>query len=454
VPESRLDIDAGPPTGGVRPDRSRARAPLPPALVAPTRATVLRPLVRAFWVVAVASLGVVASVVGLALVQRNVRQWVDHSTTVNRIALEALELALDRETGVRGFLLTGDSASLRPEFAARRGLPPKLDLLATLTGDNPRQQALARAARDAVERWAREFADPALSALAQTGPRAREASPGVLAGKPQFDAVRDAFAVFVAGERALEERRLARERTVGILVLVAVAIDFAILGGVFAWLRRRVLQQASGLVRQHERLDAQAAALEASQLEVLERLATAAEFRDDDTGQHTRRVGEMAARLALAVGQSEADAALLRRAAPLHDVGKIAVPDAILLKPGRLTQEELAVMRTHAARGAEILAGGRSPLVTCAARIARSHHERWDGTGYPDGLAGQAIPIEARIVAVADFVDALSHDRVYRPAWPAAEVLAEVRRGRGTHFDPAIVDAYLAGVDGEARQVA
>lgn len=183
--------------------------------------------------------------------------------------------------------------------------------------------------------------------------------------------------------------------------------------------------------------------LEEAQLEVLERLARAAEFRDDDTGRHTQRVGEGAARLADSLGLSPAVVALIRRAAPLHDVGKIGTPDSVLLKPGRLTPEELVVMQTHTTVGASLLGGGRTPLMQMAERIARSHHERWDGTGYPDRLAGQAIPLEARVVAVIDVYDALTSDRPYRRAWEVERVLAHIQEGAGTHFDPEVVAAFL-----------
>ncbi len=184
-------------------------------------------------------------------------------------------------------------------------------------------------------------------------------------------------------------------------------------------------------------------ALEETELEVLERLSAAAEFRDDDTGQHTQRVGELAARLAGAIGLPAAQVELIRLAAPLHDVGKIGVPDSVLLKPGKLTPAEFEVMKAHTLVGARLLSGGRSALVTMAERVARSHHERWDGLGYPDGLSGEQIPIEARIVAVVDVLDALSHARPYREAWPMAKVLDLIRAGRGTHFDPTLADALL-----------
>jgi cyclic di-GMP phosphodiesterase len=184
--------------------------------------------------------------------------------------------------------------------------------------------------------------------------------------------------------------------------------------------------------------------LEEAQVEILQRLAAAAEFRDDETGEHTQRVGQLAALLALEIGLSAAQAELIRRAATLHDVGKIGIPDSILLKPGRLTSRERTIMRKHASIGAAMLAGGRSELVQTAERIARSHHERWDGKGYPDKHAGECIPIEARIVAVADFFDALTHSRPYRQAWPAERTVAKIVTERGAHFDPKIVDALLA----------
>ncbi len=186
------------------------------------------------------------------------------------------------------------------------------------------------------------------------------------------------------------------------------------------------------------------AALERTQVEVLERLAAAAEFRDDATGRHTQRVAALAGTLAVDLGVGETVSSLIRRAAPLHDVGKIGVPDRILLKPGRLTPRELGVMRTHTTIGARILGGGKSAMIQMAQRIAQSHHERWDGKGYPFGLAGEAIPLEARIVAIADFFDALTHDRPYRTARPVETVRVEISRRSGAHFDPQVADAFLS----------
>jgi putative two-component system response regulator len=183
--------------------------------------------------------------------------------------------------------------------------------------------------------------------------------------------------------------------------------------------------------------------LQESQIEILERLARTAEIRDNDTGRHTKRVGELSARLACALDLDPRIVDLIRRAAPLHDLGKIGIPDSILLKPSNLSLEEMAVMRRHTIIGAEILSGGHSELVTIAERIALGHHERWNGGGYPHGRIGEEIPIEARIVAVADCFDALTHSRPYRPAWPVEATLAEIERGSGSHFDPLIVAALL-----------
>jgi putative two-component system response regulator len=183
-------------------------------------------------------------------------------------------------------------------------------------------------------------------------------------------------------------------------------------------------------------------ALLQAQQEIIERLALAAEYRDDETGRHAQRVGETAALLARALGVPTAQVELIRRAAPLHDVGKIGIADQILLKAGPLTGEELERMRRHAAIGAGILSGSTFALLQVAEEIALSHHERWDGSGYPGGLAGAAIPLAGRIVALADVYDALTHARPYKQAWSVDEALAEIERQRGLQFDPRVVDAF------------
>jgi PAS domain S-box-containing protein len=184
--------------------------------------------------------------------------------------------------------------------------------------------------------------------------------------------------------------------------------------------------------------------LDEARAETLRQLAIAAEYRDDETYQHTERVGHVAARLALGLGLPAGQVTLLRQAAPLHDVGKLAIPDCILLKPGRLTDEEFDVMKTHAELGARLLSSGSSPVLQMAAVIAGTHHERWDGRGYPKGLTGEAIPLVGRIVAVADVFDALTHDRPYKPAWTVERAIAEIGGGAGSQFDPRVVTAFLA----------
>lgn len=184
------------------------------------------------------------------------------------------------------------------------------------------------------------------------------------------------------------------------------------------------------------------AQLEEARIEVLERLARAAEFRDDDTGQHAQRVGRTAALLATTMGLSSAAVELVRRAAPLHDIGKIGVPDSVLLKRGRLTPSEYELMKRHTVIGSSILSGSRLPLLKMGQEIALTHHERWDGAGYPNRLSGEAIPLVGRLVAVADVFDALIHDRPYKPAWPVPDAVAEIGRDSGRQFDPNVVAAF------------
>jgi HD-GYP domain-containing protein (c-di-GMP phosphodiesterase class II) len=183
---------------------------------------------------------------------------------------------------------------------------------------------------------------------------------------------------------------------------------------------------------------------ESMRVDTLRRLALAAEYRDDNSPEHTQRVGALAARMARQMGQDDRMVWLVRQAAPLHDLGKIAIPDSILLKPGRLEPEEFEVVKTHAVLGARVLAEGESELLAVAEQIARSHHERWDGGGYPDGRAGETIPLVARLVAVADVFDVLVHERPYKEAWTVEDAAGEIRAGAGTQFDPAVVAAFDA----------
>jgi putative two-component system response regulator len=183
--------------------------------------------------------------------------------------------------------------------------------------------------------------------------------------------------------------------------------------------------------------------LELARLEILERLARAAEYRDDTTGQHIIRVGRLSEQVGRVLGLNEERLFELRHAAPLHDVGKIGVPDAILRKPAPLTREEWAVMRQHTEIGARILEGCAYPVIQMARTIALTHHERWDGKGYPQGLGGEEIPLWGRIVAVVDAYDAMTNDRPYRPALSQEQAVEILRAERGKQFDPLIVDAFL-----------
>ena len=182
-------------------------------------------------------------------------------------------------------------------------------------------------------------------------------------------------------------------------------------------------------------------AVEATEREAVQMLARAAEAKDDVTGDHVGRVGELAARLATTVGLDEELAEDLRFAGMLHDVGKLHVPDSILMKPGPLDPEEWEIVRRHTTWGQRIL--GDSPGFALARSVARSHHENWDGSGYPDGLRAEAIPIAARIVHLADVFDALRAHRPYKPAWPLERCIAEIASDRGRMFDPELVDAFL-----------
>ncbi len=183
--------------------------------------------------------------------------------------------------------------------------------------------------------------------------------------------------------------------------------------------------------------------LEEARVEILERLARAAEFRDDATGLHTQRVARTSTLVAQRLGLPADQVDLIRRAAPLHDIGKIGVPDAVLLKQGPLDPVDIQAMQAHTVIGAEILSGSRVALLGVGRDIALTHHEWWDGSGYPSGLQGEAIPIAGRLVAVADVFDALTHERPYKQAWSHAEAAAEIERRSGTHFDPYVVAAFM-----------
>jgi putative two-component system response regulator len=201
-------------------------------------------------------------------------------------------------------------------------------------------------------------------------------------------------------------------------------------------LEARVRERTAELTARTEELDE-------ARLEILERLARAAEFRDDDTGLHTQRVSRIAALVAECLGIEPDEIELIRRAAPLHDIGKIGIPDRVLLKSGALDPDETELMQRHTVIGAEILSGSRVPLLQVGRDIALTHHEWWDGSGYPTGLRSEAIPMAGRLVAVADVFDALTHDRPYKRAWPRVAAIDEIERLAGTQLDPAVVTGFV-----------
>jgi putative two-component system response regulator len=196
------------------------------------------------------------------------------------------------------------------------------------------------------------------------------------------------------------------------------------------WLAREVEKATHELVSREE--------------ELIRRLALAAECHDSTTGQHIDRMAQYCFITAQALGFDDADCEQILKAAPMHDIGKIGLPDSILNKPGKLDPAEIVIMRQHTVNGYEILSGSSSKLIQLAAEIALSHHERFDGLGYPHGLQGEKIPIAARIVAVADVFDALTSKRSYKPSWPVDQALDYLMQERGRQFDPVCVDAFMS----------
>ena len=212
-------------------------------------------------------------------------------------------------------------------------------------------------------------------------------------------------------------------------------------------LERALADRTLELERAVEAQEHQARLLSLSEAETLRRLALAVVHRSRETGDHLERIGALSALIAEQLGVEEERRERIRLASSMHDIGKIAIPDSILLKPGPLSDEERCQMQRHAEIGHRVLADSESELFGLAATIAQSHHERFDGMGYPEGLAGEEIPLEARITAVADVFDALTSDRVYRPAFGLDEALDMMAAERGGHFDPQVLDPFLDSVD-------
>lgn len=209
--------------------------------------------------------------------------------------------------------------------------------------------------------------------------------------------------------------------------------------------RQQLLAEKRHYTQQLEqKVHEQTLEIRAAHEETIHRLMTATMYRDEETGAHIRRTGLFSALLARASGWSESEADQIRLAAPMHDVGKIAIPDAILRKPGQLTEQEFAVMKEHTVIGARMLEGSSSKVLDLARVIALQHHERWDGSGYPFGRSAGSISDAARIVAIVDVYDAITHDRVYRSAMSREQAVAVMMSGQGTHFDPVLLTTFMA----------
>ena len=205
-------------------------------------------------------------------------------------------------------------------------------------------------------------------------------------------------------------------------------------------LHNRLREQNEALEQTVRKRTAQ---IEATQLEIIQRLGRAAEFRDNETAYHIIRMSKYAALIAEESGLGQELCSLILNASPMHDIGKIGIPDSVLLKPGKLDPDEWEIMKGHAEIGARILSGHNSPLMAMGSEIALNHHERWDGAGYPQGLSGEAIPITARIVAIADVFDALTSSRPYKKAWPLEKALDEIKRGADKQFDAKMVEHFF-----------
>jgi CHASE2 domain-containing sensor protein len=235
----------------------------------------------------------------------------------------------------------------------------------------------------------------------------------------------------------------------GLIVDLVGPLAALVVGGVgtIAWSQLAESRARRAVARDNEVLEARVRArtreLWDTQIEVLQRLGVAVEWRDAETGHHIDRIGRFCERLALEFGMSPADAELLRHASALHDVGKVGIPDEILSKPGPLDPGEWATMKTHTTIGGSILAGSGSELVQLSQAIALTHHEHWNGAGYPKGLSGEQIPLAGRICAICDVFDALLSTRPYKDAWPIDDAIAEIVRLRGIQFDPQLVDAFM-----------
>jgi putative nucleotidyltransferase with HDIG domain len=339
-----------------------------------------------------------------------------------RLARDVQTLTLERQDRLRSFAVSRDPNAKFGDVQDGRTLLAKLDTLAVLELPATAEDTVVRGIRTDLAIWDSTFVSGAYATgSADSAQLASDASP--------IRRVRDRFVDLRHEEDASLAEAEKGDAWLRVVWVGSVVVELLLLLVGLFFAHRLILNDVGAVME--------------SQHEVLDRLAAAGEYRDDDTGQHTRRVGELAGRIAEAMGVGTARMATIRRAAALHDVGKIGMPDSILLKSGKLTAEEMDVIRQHTVIGARILDGGHSLVVATAARIARSHHERWNGTGYPDQLAGDQIPLEARITAVADVFDSIRSKRPYRDAFALEVSLEEIRRGAGSQFDPTVVQAFF-----------
>jgi len=208
------------------------------------------------------------------------------------------------------------------------------------------------------------------------------------------------------------------------------------------WVMKKTLMEEKQTLEQKVR--ARTKAMQEAHFEIVDRLGRAAEYRDNETGNHVKRVSLVAEAIAKAAGYDDAFCNLIRAASPMHDVGKIGISDLIMLKPGGFTDEEFSIMQSHVAIGGEILADSQSDILKMAYEITMTHHEKFNGKGYPQGLVGEGIPISGRIVAIADVFDALISERPYKKAWPIQKAVELIFKEKGEHFDPSLVEAFMS----------
>ena len=222
-----------------------------------------------------------------------------------------------------------------------------------------------------------------------------------------------------------------------------------VLNRIHNMLEVRLLHKEVNLHNKHleEKVNERTEQLKFTQSEIVKRLGRAGEYRDNETGMHVIRMSYYSHELGLALGMDSTEADILKQASPLHDIGKIGIPDAILLKPGKLNHDEWSIMKTHSLIGMEILSGSDTALLQKAEVIAMTHHEKYDGSGYPQGLSGEDIPMEGRIVAIADVFDALTTCRPYKKAWTIEESIIEIKDKSGQHFDPEMVQKFVSILD-------